>query len=50
MRSWFTLAALMLAPLPSLAGPQDPWAVDPKASALSFSVAQVGSILGVNRV
>ena len=45
MRSWFTLAALMLAPLPSLAGPQDPWTVDPKASALSFSVAQVGSIV-----
>ena len=44
MRSWFALAALLL-PLPSLAGPQDPWTVDPKASALSFSVAQVGSIV-----
>jgi polyisoprenoid-binding protein YceI len=42
---WFTLAALMLAPLPSQAGPQDPWTIDPKASALSFSVAQVGSIV-----
>ncbi|MPZ35117.1 MAG: polyisoprenoid-binding protein [Rhodospirillales bacterium] len=45
MRSWFALAALMLLPLPSLAGPQDAWTVDPKASALSFSVAQVGSIV-----
>src|ERR1044072_2992325 len=45
MRSWFDLAAPMLAPLPSLAGPQDPWTVDAKASALSFSGAQVGSIV-----
>ena len=45
MRPWFTLAALMMLPLPSLAGPQDPWTIDPKASAISFSVAQVGSIV-----
>ena len=45
MRSWFALAALMLLPLPSQAGPQDAWTVDPKASSLSFSVAQVGSIV-----
>jgi polyisoprenoid-binding protein YceI len=45
MRSWFALACLMLLPLPSLAGPQDPWAIDPKASALTFSVAQVGSMV-----
>lgn len=45
MRSWSTLVFLMLLPLPSLAGPQDPWTVDPKASSLSFSVAQVGSIV-----
>ncbi len=45
MRSWSILAALALLPLPSLAGPQDSWTVDPKASALSFSVAQVGSIV-----
>lgn len=44
MRSWLTLACLLL-PLPSLAGPQDPWTVDPKASALTFSVPQVGSIV-----
>ncbi len=45
MRSWLTLVFLVLLPLPSLAGPQDPWTVDPKASSLSFSVAQVGSIV-----
>jgi polyisoprenoid-binding protein YceI len=45
MRRFFALAALMLLPLPSLAGPQDAWTVDPKASGLTFSVAQVGSIV-----
>ncbi|GEP54106.1 YceI family protein [Reyranella soli] len=45
MRCWFALACLILLPLPSLAGPQDAWTVDPKASSLSFSVAQVGSIV-----
>jgi polyisoprenoid-binding protein YceI len=45
MRSWFALACVLLLPLPSLAGPQDPWMVDPKASAITFSVAQVGSIV-----
>jgi polyisoprenoid-binding protein YceI len=47
MRSWFALACLLLLllPLPSLAGLQDPWTVDPKASGLTFSVAQVGSIV-----
>ena len=45
MRSWFALACLLLVPLPSLAGPQDPWTVDPKASAITFSVPQVGSIV-----
>jgi polyisoprenoid-binding protein YceI len=45
MRSWFAPACLLLLPLPSLAGPQDPWTVDAKASAISFSVAQVGSIV-----
>ena len=44
MRSWFALACLLL-PLPSLAGPQDPWTIDARASALSFNVAQVGSIV-----
>jgi polyisoprenoid-binding protein YceI len=45
MRSWFALACLILLPLPSLAGPQDAWTVDPKTSSLGFSVAQVGSIV-----
>jgi polyisoprenoid-binding protein YceI len=45
MRCWFALACLILLPLPSLAGPQDAWTVDPKASSLSFSVGQVGSIV-----
>ena len=44
MRFWFALVALLL-PLPSLAGPQDAWTVDAKASSLAFSVAQVGSIV-----
>ena len=44
MRSWFALVTLLL-PLPSLAGPQDVWTVDAKASSLSFSIAQVGSIV-----
>ena len=45
MRSWFALACLLLLPLPSLAGPQDPWTVDPRASSITFSVPQVGSIV-----
>jgi polyisoprenoid-binding protein YceI len=45
MRSWLAVAALTLLPLPTLAGPADPWTIDPRASALSFSVAQVGSIV-----
>jgi polyisoprenoid-binding protein YceI len=45
MRSWSALIGLLLLPLPSLAGPQDAWTVDPKGSSLSFNVAQVGSIV-----
>lgn len=45
MRSWLALATVMLMPLPSLAGPQDQWSIDSKASALTFSVAQVGSMV-----
>lgn len=45
MRSWFAFACLMLLPLPSLAGPQDAWTIDAKASTLSFSAAQVGSMV-----
>lgn len=45
MRPWFALVCLMLLPLPSLAGPQDAWTIDSKASSLSFSVSQTGSIV-----
>ncbi|HEX9325078.1 MAG TPA: YceI family protein [Reyranella sp.] len=45
MRRLLALVGLVLLPLPSLAGPQDAWTVDPKASSISFSVAQVGSIV-----
>lgn len=45
MRSWLALATVMLMPLPSLAGPQDQWSIDSKASALTFSVAQVGTMV-----
>ena len=45
MRRWCALVCLILLPLPSLAGPQDAWTVDPKASSLAFSVAQVGAIV-----
>ena len=44
MRPWPILALLMLAP-PALAGPQDAWMIDPRASALSFSASQIGSIV-----
>lgn len=45
MRPWLAVAALALLPLPTLAGPQDSWTIDPRASSLTFSVAQVGSIV-----
>jgi polyisoprenoid-binding protein YceI len=45
MRSWLALFCLVLLPLPSLAGPQDAWTIDPRASSLTFSVGQVGSIV-----
>jgi polyisoprenoid-binding protein YceI len=45
MRSWLALTLLTLLPLPALAGPQDPWTIDPRASSLTFSVSQVGSIV-----
>ena len=44
MRSLLALVFLLL-PLPALAGPQDAWTVDPRASSLTFSVSQVGSIV-----
>jgi polyisoprenoid-binding protein YceI len=44
MRCWPILTALLLAP-PAFAGPQDAWTVDPRASSLTFSASQVGSIV-----
>lgn len=44
MRIWLILAAALLAQ-PALAGPQDTWTIDPRASSLTFSVAQVGSFV-----
>lgn len=45
MRSWLVFISLLLMPLPSLAGPQDAWTIDPRASSLTFSASQVGSIV-----
>jgi polyisoprenoid-binding protein YceI len=44
MRVWLTLAACLLF-RPALAGPQDAWTIDARASSLGFSVTQVGSIV-----
>ncbi|WP_395711826.1 YceI family protein [Reyranella sp.] len=42
MRRCLALAALLFA-APALAGPQDPWAIDPRASKLDFTASQVGA-------
>lgn len=42
MRRCLALAALLFA-TPVLAGPQDPWTIDPRASKLEFTASQVGS-------
>ena len=44
MRRFLLLAALLFAS-PALAGPQDAWTIDPRASALTFTASQVGSIV-----
>ena len=44
MRAWPILAALLLAS-PALAGPQDAWTVDPRASSLTFTASQVGAFV-----
>lgn len=44
MRAWLILVAALLA-RPALAGPQDAWTIDARASSLGFSVTQVGSIV-----
>lgn len=45
MRCRLAFAFLALLPMPALAGPQDVWTIDPRASSLAFSVSQVGSIV-----
>lgn len=48
MRRWLIVAALLV-PLglttPALAGPQDPWTIDPRASSLTFSATQTGAFV-----
>jgi len=44
MRLWLSLLVALFAH-PAVAGPQDIWTVDTRASALAFSVTQVGSIV-----
>ncbi|MGQ0581995.1 MAG: YceI family protein [Reyranella sp.] len=49
MRRWLIVAALLLAPpglaTPALAGPQDAWTIDPRASAFTFSATQTGAFV-----
>lgn len=49
MRRWLIVAALLLAPpglaSPALAGPQDAWTIDPRASSLTFSATQTGAFV-----
>jgi polyisoprenoid-binding protein YceI len=49
MRRWLIVAALLLASpglaTPALAGPQDPWIIDPRASSLTFSATQTGAFV-----
>lgn len=42
MRRCLALIALLFA-TPAVAGPQDPWTIDPRASKLDFTASQVGS-------
>lgn len=44
MRVWL-IPFLALLARPALAGPQDPWTIDQRASSIAFSVTQVGSIV-----
>ena len=49
MRRWLIVAALLLAPPglaePALAGPQDAWTIDPRASSLTFTATQTGAFV-----
>ena len=44
MRCWLVLAALLFV-RPVLAGPQDAWTIDPRASSLTFTASQIGSLV-----
>ena len=44
MRCWPILAALFVAS-PAVAGPQDAWTIDPRASSLTFTASQVGAFV-----
>jgi polyisoprenoid-binding protein YceI len=44
MRPWPILAALLLAS-PAIAGPQDAWTIDPRASSLTFTASQIGAFV-----
>jgi polyisoprenoid-binding protein YceI len=44
MRRLLLLMALLLAS-PAIAGPQDGWTIDPRASSLTFGASQVGSMI-----
>ncbi len=44
MRSWPILAFLFVAS-PAIAGPQDAWTIDPRASSLTFTASQVGAFV-----
>src|SRR5882762_8392886 len=42
MRCWPILAAVLIAS-PAVAGPQDAWTIDPRASSLTFTASQIGA-------
>ena len=44
MRCWPVLAVLLFV-RPALAGPQDAWTIDPRASSLTFTASQIGSLV-----
>ncbi len=44
MRRWLIIACLLLS-APALAGPQEAWTIDQRASSLTFSASQVGAVV-----
>ncbi len=45
MRRLLMIAAALLLAKPALAGPQDVWTIDPRASSLAFTATQVGAFV-----